>query len=327
LAATCIAPNTQASNFSFSNVAQTTATVNWTNGNGAGRVVYINTTNSFTPPANGANPTANTAYAGGQQCIFNGTGSGPVNVTGLAASTQYFVRVYEYCSPDWNYNTTSSVNNPGVFTTTANTQPQLMLQPDSLSGFSYIVGSGPSSMQTYTLSGSNLTGAGNLVVSASNAFEISTDGQNFSALSLVPFGNGVVTGQPFTLFVRLKAGLGVGLYPFELQTHNGGGASVNLVCSGEVKGTSSISTSETIDWSLYPNPIRHVLHVSLGKGDYELVWTTLLGKVVRVEEQKVNDQTEELTFSRGQLSSGVYLLVIREKQSGKMGVERLIYVD
>ncbi len=116
-ASQCTAPTTQASSASASNINPTTASINWTNGNGAGRIVMLNTVNTFTNPAAGANPTANSAYSGGEQCIFNGTGSGPVNVTGLTAGTVYFVKVFEYCSPDRVYNTGGTTNS-NTFTTT-----------------------------------------------------------------------------------------------------------------------------------------------------------------------------------------------------------------
>ena len=92
----CAAPATQASAFTFSSVTGSSMDVSWTNGSGAGRVVYMNTVNSFTDPATGANPAANTTYGGGQQCVFNGTGSGPISISGLASSTTYWFRVYEY---------------------------------------------------------------------------------------------------------------------------------------------------------------------------------------------------------------------------------------
>ena len=113
----CSAPSTQATTVLFSGVAQTQATLSWTPGNGAGSVVYIHTSSTFTPPVNGSNPGANTLYTGGQQCVFNGTGGGPVTITGLAHGTQYFVRVFEYCAPDRNYQTATVTGNPGNFTT------------------------------------------------------------------------------------------------------------------------------------------------------------------------------------------------------------------
>ena len=125
-AAPCTAPSTQASNIIFPTAGATSMSVNWTNGNGAGRVVKMNTTNSFTAPTDGSNPTANLTYAGsGEQVVFNGTGSGPITITGLTASTTYHFRVYEYCSPDRNYQTATATNNPNSQATSAGGTPIL----------------------------------------------------------------------------------------------------------------------------------------------------------------------------------------------------------
>ncbi|MBP6478745.1 MAG: hypothetical protein KA290_13595, partial [Chitinophagaceae bacterium] len=97
--ASCAAPLTQASLINFTAVGGTVMTINWTPGNGSKRIVIINTTNSFTNPVDGVDPSANTAYSGsGEQVIYNNTGSS-VSVTGLSYGTTYWYRVYEYnCS-------------------------------------------------------------------------------------------------------------------------------------------------------------------------------------------------------------------------------------
>lgn len=78
-------------------------TLEWSPGNGSKRVVYINTTGSFTAPNDASNPEANPAYVSGQQCVYN---SGtqiieemPVNaclITNLEPDTPYWFRIYEY---------------------------------------------------------------------------------------------------------------------------------------------------------------------------------------------------------------------------------------
>lgn len=113
IASGCTAPSTQASNITFSSVTSSSLSLNWTNGNGAGRVIIMNTANSFTAPTNGSNPSANTTYSGsGEQVVFNGTGSGPITINGLTAGTTYHFRAYEYCSPDRVYQTSTATNNP-----------------------------------------------------------------------------------------------------------------------------------------------------------------------------------------------------------------------
>ncbi len=109
-----VAPTTQAASFTFSSVATTSLTASWTNGNGDKRIVIMNTSNSFTDPIDGTDPTANAAYSGsGEQVVFNGTGTS-VAITGLTQNTTYWFRVYEYNNTGVNtkYITSTGTDNP-----------------------------------------------------------------------------------------------------------------------------------------------------------------------------------------------------------------------
>ncbi len=113
-AITLSAPTTQASAVVFSSVGATQFTAGWTIGNGSGRVVKINTSNSFTAPADGTAPTASATYSGsGEQVVYNGTGSS-LTINGLTASTTYYVRVYEFngSGTSTKYLTSTATNNP-----------------------------------------------------------------------------------------------------------------------------------------------------------------------------------------------------------------------
>ena len=116
------APTIQSSNLVFSPVALNTLTASWTNGNGGKRIVVMNTSNSFTDPTNGTEPTANSVYGGsGQQVVYNGTGN-MVNISGLTLSTQYWFRIYDFsygASLSPIYQTATSANNPLSVTTLA----------------------------------------------------------------------------------------------------------------------------------------------------------------------------------------------------------------
>jgi len=109
----CTTPTTQASNITFNEIQTYQMTVNWTNGNGSSRIVKINTSNSFTNPVDGNTYSANTVYGGGEQTIYNNSGSS-VTVTNLTANTNYWFRVYEYnCTgSSTKYNTSIETNNP-----------------------------------------------------------------------------------------------------------------------------------------------------------------------------------------------------------------------
>lgn len=107
----------------------TSIEVIWTPGNGAKRIVKINTTSSFTAPVNGINYTANTIYSGaGEQVIYNGATQiiegeaiNAVTVTNLTTNTVYWFRIYDYNGDGSTiqYNTQTAISNPN-FTTTLN---------------------------------------------------------------------------------------------------------------------------------------------------------------------------------------------------------------
>jgi len=121
-------PTVQASNIVFSNVADNTFDINWTNGNGASRIVVVHlTSTSAVLPTDGLTYTANTnifsasTTGSGNYVVYNGTGTGPVTVTNLTAGSNYTVNVYEYnasVAGSENYLTSTNTNNPNNVSTT-----------------------------------------------------------------------------------------------------------------------------------------------------------------------------------------------------------------
>ncbi|MFI5149539.1 MAG: T9SS type A sorting domain-containing protein [Bacteroidia bacterium] len=108
-------PTTQALNLTFSGADCHDLTISWTNGNGTGRYVSMNTSNTFTAPSNGTPPaTPNTVWANaGQQIVFDGSGTS-VTVSGLAPGTLYWFKVFEYngSGASINYCVVAGANNP-----------------------------------------------------------------------------------------------------------------------------------------------------------------------------------------------------------------------
>ena len=120
-------PTVQASNIIITNIANNSFDINWTNGDGTSRIVVVRPTSATeVVPADGSVYTANTniATAGttgsGNFVVFNGTGTGPISVTGLTAGTSYTVRVYEFngSAGSNNYLTITATNNPASASTT-----------------------------------------------------------------------------------------------------------------------------------------------------------------------------------------------------------------
>ncbi|HXC05997.1 MAG TPA: choice-of-anchor J domain-containing protein, partial [Bacteroidia bacterium] len=109
------APTTQATNLTFSGIDCQSMTVSCTKGNGTGRFIAMNTTNTFAAPVNGTPPAAsNTIWANaGEQIIGSGTAS-TATVTGLTAGTTYWFKVYEYNGSGASilYDVAAGANNP-----------------------------------------------------------------------------------------------------------------------------------------------------------------------------------------------------------------------
>ncbi|MBI5373558.1 MAG: endonuclease [Sphingobacteriales bacterium] len=116
-ATSCLQPTTQVSTIN-STPGSTSATINWSGGNGSSSLVRFNAANSFTSPSDGVTYAASATYSGGEQTVYASTGSS-VTVSGLTASTTYYVTVYTYndCGGTPDYLTTgTSVHS---FSTTA----------------------------------------------------------------------------------------------------------------------------------------------------------------------------------------------------------------
>lgn len=117
------------------------------------------------------------------------------------------------------------------------TSPAITLTPASLSAFTYVAGNGPSSEQTFSASGSNLTA--NISLSAPVNYEISlTSGSGFTNSLTLTQTSGSVSAT--TIYVRLKSGLSVATYGGEIVTaSSSGAASKTITCSGTVTGSAS----------------------------------------------------------------------------------------
>lgn len=115
----------------------------------------------------------------------------------------------------------------------------LLASENALSGFNYAFGEGPSAVQSYTITGEGLTGTGDILVETTGGFEVSVNAETGFANTLnLPYAEGVITGQPITVYVRLVEGLNTACsYAGEI-THSGGDAAeVKINLSGFVNAT------------------------------------------------------------------------------------------
>ncbi|OFX42437.1 MAG: hypothetical protein A2W95_00945 [Bacteroidetes bacterium GWA2_40_14] len=111
---------TQASNLVFSNIANTTLTVDWTTGDGEGAVLIAREGSSISDfPIDGSTYTANLAFGSGSNLgnntyvLYSGSGTS-ANITGLTIGTTYYFMVCESNNSGANtdYNTNPAANNP-----------------------------------------------------------------------------------------------------------------------------------------------------------------------------------------------------------------------
>jgi hypothetical protein len=124
-------PTDQASNIVFSNFAETTLTLTWTNGDGTERLVVGKEGSAVDfSPVDGTDyvgdsnfGAADIAGAPGNKALYRGN-SNTVNITGLTAGTIYHFRIFERLgtTTQSNYILTVDTGNPASVTTT-DTQP------------------------------------------------------------------------------------------------------------------------------------------------------------------------------------------------------------
>ena len=123
---------------------------------------------------------------------------------------------------------------------TVTTRPVITLSTSSLSGFTYTFSAGPSAQQSFTVSGTNLSG--NVTLTAPSHYEISlTSGSGFtSSISLTPSGG---TLSSTTIYVRLKVSLGVGTYNETLTATSQYAVTKNLSLNGNVTAAATLTTT------------------------------------------------------------------------------------
>ncbi len=152
--------------------------------------------------------------------------------------------------------------------------PTITISTETLSGFTYNHGSGPSTQQSFTVSGSNLTA--NISLAAPTNYEISTSsGSGFGSSLTLTQSEGTVAST--TIYVRLKAGLAVGNYNSENITLSSTSASdktvtlsgsVGLATPTATAATKISTTGFTANWGAVSGADNYELTVSKVEGNY-----------------------------------------------------------
>jgi hypothetical protein len=150
--------------------------------------------------------------------------------------------------------------------------PIISISSSSLSGFSYLSGNGPSSEQTFTVEGINLSS--DITLTPPSDYEISTGtGGSFSATNPITLTQSGGTVASTTIYVRLKAGLSAGIYTEDVIASSTGATDATVTCDGEVllvdPQVGVVYISEVSDASAYKNEFIELYNNSSDKIDLE----------------------------------------------------------
>lgn len=142
-----------------------------------------------------------------------------------------------------------TLTNSGTLTNNGFT---LNLLPGAVTNLSYLPDNGPSDGATVSISASNLTpGSGDVTITGSTNFEVSTDNTTFSSSITIPYTSSLLNSTNF--FVRLKSGLSIGNYSENITISGGGLSNATLACTGAVAVKYSWNGSISTDWQVADN--------------------------------------------------------------------------
>lgn len=157
-------------------------------------------------------------------------------------TTGYFQGTSDF-DPNAGIENLSSNGNRDVFVSKLS-RPTLTISTTTLSDLSATI-LNVSDTQNFTISGSNL--AADISISSSTTdWELSTDNTNFSATLNLPQSGGVLTGQPITVYVRIKSGLSLGSKTATLSISSMHVTTQNITLNGTVNKDEQTITFEAL---------------------------------------------------------------------------------
>lgn len=132
--------------------------------------------------------------------------------------------------------TGAATRNVAVTGTVISTAPTINLSTTSLAPYTYTTGN-PSSAQTYTVSGANLTA--DVVVTPPSWLEISGDGTTYQTGLTLTHSGSILSGQPLTIYARGKSSNAAGAYSGNIAHTSTGATTQNIAVNGTVNSTGS----------------------------------------------------------------------------------------
>jgi gliding motility-associated-like protein len=251
--------NSQASGLSMPIGGSSSATINWTRGNGNKVAVFIkegSLTSSAIAPSYGSKFTANTDWAikgtelstgSGWYCVYNGTGTS-VDLTNLTANTPYTAQVVEYLGNDLFATNYYSTNIPTVggktnaiasATTLSNsnfdenkasgtTVASFMTTPTSAYTYSLIAGVGADDNASFSISGKDLKSAASFNYETKTSYKI--------RIKIIENATDIFTESPFTILINdiNEAPTGITLSASTIAENNLANAIIGTLITADV---------------------------------------------------------------------------------------------
>jgi trimeric autotransporter adhesin len=196
----------------------------------------------------------------------------------------------------------AAISNSQNFTIDPADVPNIALSTSGLNTMTTITGT-PSSGQTYTVSGSDLTG--NVDITAPTNFEISTNGTTyFASLSLIPTGGNI---SATTIYARVKASAPSGIYSDNITHATSGGVTKEISVTATVLASKPTTQATTVNFTTVTST-TFTVNWTNGNGTNHLVLIKS-GSAVNSNPVDGTTYTEVNSFGAGsEIGTGNYVI-------------------
>lgn len=291
----------QANNLSFTDVQPISMKINWINGTGTKRCVFMKSgTTGTAVPVDGQSYTSSTEFGSGSQigttgwyCVYNGSAgmfAGDITISGLTENTNYITMVCEYFgdASSEEYITETATLNPNT-----NQTPL----PVQLLNFTFSVFEKDVKLKWSTSSEINNSG-----------FEIERTIEGKGNWKKIGFVKGNGNANNICNYSFNDAGLMTGNYKYRLKQidYNGNFEYHNLNQTVEIGVPNKFSLKQN-----FPNPFNPVTKIRFDLPEDENVTLTVYDLKGSTIKELVNSRIQagyyEISFDGSGLSSGVYI--------------------
>jgi hypothetical protein len=300
---TSTTPTTQASNMSFTNISGSSVTVNWTNGNGAGRIVVARAGSPVnTDPSDLSFYSANTSFGTGTQIgtgnyvVFSANTGTTVTVTNLNPGITYHFSIYEYNG------SSARVYATPALTGNVTTLPAPTIASSGMA-FSQIEGN---AMRTNWTSGNGtrrivVIRAGSPVTAVPVNGTDYAESLNFNLAAEISPGERVVYDGASTNTSDITNLLPNTVYHFRIYEYDGTGSAISYLTSSFASGSQSTSTTPLVQAS-------NITFTSVAATSVIVNWTVGDGTrrlLVGRQGNPVNTNPVDLVFYSSNANFGV----------------------